>query len=891
LFLLIKTIIFTILIILNLSLSAANVIGGNGGTVLGTNTNSAGGNGSDGIAFGNSNGLGGAGGVINYGTGTAGGNGFFVTSANNGGAAGGGGGAGGACPVTANGGAGGHGADGGNGLYISNILNIGAAVNLFGAGGSGGFGGHGALSYHGNGGRAGGRGGHGKYGVLLNKNVSGISLLYGIGGNGGNGGIGGWGGTRRERGGNGGNAGNAGHGIDATGYTLSAINITGIGGNGGIGGGSAGGGAGPGTTGTHGTAGNGVNSGTLTASTKITATGGNSWAFNTGFGCGIYSSTINNTAAIEANGGSGFGISASTINVNSSTDITANSTDNTSLSFANPSNRASLYIKSPNRVTSNFTTTGAVIGSFSTAVDPAVTLNLTNNSATLQNHTAYLGSTAANKFVHGVLNISAGNSAINKIILKKHSAAVWDFATGFALGDVVSNNIVTNFVSTNPLPELDQSEILPEFNTRFMLELVSSGNNLQLKIKEYVAPVIPVIPPPITTITNQPQQQEHTRLRVVAAEGITQSANSTISGAVSASTEASGGSEPGSAESGGSSSGTSDEDNNFRFGLNSNQIKARIRSFIPDINSTANHANTINLFEQKLSNTQAIRQVENYTIWFSGLYVQGENKLFLGNPASENHHYGLIAGIHYKHKPSKQIFGVAIDFGVGNSITKNDRLLKSDHHTSQISFYYDNDIAKNFKCSLHTNFMRTTDRHQRPIDDNAGKLIAICHSLSHTISTSTELSYKIRFNSDIQLTPSVGFNYAYTAQRGYREYNVGIHNMLYKPSSMNQLGIDFGIKGSFGWHIDESRKFSIMPKLNYVNYLRQGRMRQTTRNIYNGIQQVNMSGTYGKHLLSSSLALGIFNSIERTSYRLSYTNNLQKYSHSNEILLDMSMVF
>lgn len=524
-------------------------------------------------------------------------------------------------------------------------------------------------------------------------------------------------------------------------------------------------------------------------------------------------------------------------------------------------------------------------GSFSTAVDPAVTLNITNNSATLQNHTAYLGSTAANKFAHGVLNIAAGNSAINKIILKKHSAAVWDFATGFALGDVVSNNIVTNFVNTNPLPTLDQSEILQEFNSQFMLEIASVGNNLQLRLKEYVAPVIPVIPPPITIITNQPQQQENTRLRVVAAEGITQSANSTISGAVSASTEASGGSEPGSAESGGSSSGASDEDNNFHFGLNSNQIKARIRSFIPDINSTANHANTINLFEQKLSNTQAIRQVENYTILFSGLYVQGENKLFLGNPASENHHYGLIAGIHYKHKPSKQIFGV------GNSITKSDRLLKSDHHTSQISFYYDNDIAKNFKCSLHTNFMRTNDRHQRPIDDNGGKIIAIGHSVSHTISASTELSYKINFSSNSHLSPSIGFNYAHTMQRGYREYNVGIHNMLYEPASMNQLGIEFGIKGSFGWNIDDSRKFSFMPKLNYVNYLRQGRMRQMTKNINSGIQQVNMSGTYGKHLISSSLAIGILNSIEKTCYRFSFTNNLQKYSHSNELLLDMSLMF
>lgn len=366
------------------------------------------------------------------------------------------------------------------------------------------------------------------------------------------------------------------------------------------------------------------------------------------------------------------------------------------------------------------------------------------------------------------------------------------------------------------------------------------------------------------------------KVRGISPGVMSKAANSTIENAVDVSADYNQGGDNG------------EERGSFRFGLQSHQIKMKIRSLAPSGNPGEPHGKTIHFLEKTLSDTHALRQINNFTIWVSGLYVQGASKQFLSNPAAATHHYGMIAGTHYYHKETKQIFGIAIDFGVGDSITNNQKLLKSDHKSGQVSLYYNKTFDNDFKFNLHTNFMRSSDRHQRPVDDNGNQLLALSHGKTYEISVYTELNYKHKISKLSHIKPFIGANYTYTKQFAYKESNVGIHNMLYKTANMSQVGICLGIKGNLSYKIDDAKLLDVLPKISYTNYVKQGRMKQLAENINSGQQQVNISGTYGKHLLSSSLGIGLLNTEAESYYRFSYTNNLQKYATSNELLFDLS---
>ena len=100
------------------------------------------------------------------------------------------------------------------------------------------------------------------------------------------------------------------------------------------------------------------------------------------------------------------------------------------------------------------------------------------------------------------------------------------------------------------------------------------------------------------------------------------------------------------------------------------------------------YAKTLETLEKTLGSTQALRNNGmGLTFWVSGLYSQGQSKPIYGNPSMKDHHYGIISGCHYIHKPTGQTIGLALDIGLGNSFANVDHEMKGIHHTGQMTVY------------------------------------------------------------------------------------------------------------------------------------------------------------------------------------------------------------
>ncbi len=335
---------------------------------------------------------------------------------------------------------------------------------------------------------------------------------------------------------------------------------------------------------------------------------------------------------------------------------------------------------------------------------------------------------------------------------------------------------------------------------------------------------------------------------------------------------------------------------NFRFGLSPEQVKLTMRqriNFGSENNGNDVYAKALSALEKTVDSTQAVKQIgKGMTFWISGLYTQGQTDAMLGNPAMTDKHGGIIAGTHYKDAATQQIIGVALDVGIGNSISKIDKDLKSDNRSAQLTVYYNKTFNKNWKFNVHTSFMRSMDRHQRPfVDNNGNKLIAISNGITHEYATTVELSYKHEFSKDNYLKPFVASSYTLTKQFGYQEKNADIYNRSFGDASMNQIGVQFGLKSSIGFKISDTKNFVIMPKISYTNFVKMGMMTQTSINISSGQASVGKAGTPGRHLFSGTLGIGIADYEANTTTRLAYTGNIQAKRKSHEVMLDWGMKF
>ena len=351
----------------------------------------------------------------------------------------------------------------------------------------------------------------------------------------------------------------------------------------------------------------------------------------------------------------------------------------------------------------------------------------------------------------------------------------------------------------------------------------------------------------------------------------------------------------GNAVSAATDAGESGENAQFRFGLSPNQIKLSIRRrmHFKEENDGSVYSNALNTLEKTLDSTQAIRNNgKGMTFWVSGIYAQGSTDSMFGNPASTDKHYGIIAGTHYKHEPTQQIFGVAFDVGTGRSIAKTNKDQKTDTKMAQLTLYYNKMLSKNCKFSWCNSFTNEWEHHQRPFINSAGaQQIATSDSIDQEFTSNIGIGYKQEFSKDSYLEPFFSFNYTFTKQFAHREKNVGADNISYNSNSSDQIGLQFGIKSSFGTEISDSKTFVVMPKLSYTIFAKMSNVTQKSVNISSGQASMSQSGTPGRHLLSATIAVGIADHQADTTTRIAYTGNVQKQRRSHEVMVDWSLKF
>ncbi len=343
--------------------------------------------------------------------------------------------------------------------------------------------------------------------------------------------------------------------------------------------------------------------------------------------------------------------------------------------------------------------------------------------------------------------------------------------------------------------------------------------------------------------------------------------------------------------------GDGDDESNFRYSLNPQQLKLGMQSMKQNDYHSGGYnriyAKTLETLEKTLGSTQALRNNGmGLTFWVSGLYSQGQSKPIYGNPSMKDHHYGIISGCHYIHKPTGQTIGLALDIGLGNSFANVDHEMKSIHHTGQMTVYYHKTFDKNWKFNVNGSFMRSADRHQRPYTaDNGTRNLAIGHGVTHVYSCSIQVKRKCKIVDGFNLKPFVGVNYSYTKQFAYEEKNAGNKNVKNNAASMAQTGLEFGISATLFQPISDTKTIAFLPQITYTNFVRMGSMKQKIENVSTGHQTIAQSGTMGRHLLSATAGLGIEDKEAHTRIKIAYTGHFQKYHKSQEVLLNYGVQF
>lgn len=296
--------------------------------------------------------------------------------------------------------------------------------------------------------------------------------------------------------------------------------------------------------------------------------------------------------------------------------------------------------------------------------------------------------------------------------------------------------------------------------------------------------------------------------------------------------------------------------------------------------------------ERAIGAAQAMKRIsEDASLWASGFYNQSKMNAMYGTSASIDKHYGIVMGGHYYHTPSKQLFGIAFDIGLGDSKTRIDHDLKNIFHSNQATLYYGLGIAEGWKLNVQGSFMRIEGSHHRPYTNNGNRGIAVSHSRTHIMSGMVGVSHKYKPSQNVHVKSSFGGIYGHSKQFSHKEQNVGANAKSFPTSTMNEAGIKVGLKGSFFFESDDKKTYGIYPHVSYTRFVKRGTPEQRVVALKSGQAQLTKSGTAGKDLLSVGIGAGVINKENSTKTQIGYTANFQKSRKSHEVMLKYSVAF
>ena len=296
--------------------------------------------------------------------------------------------------------------------------------------------------------------------------------------------------------------------------------------------------------------------------------------------------------------------------------------------------------------------------------------------------------------------------------------------------------------------------------------------------------------------------------------------------------------------------------------------------------------------ERAIGGVQTMKRIsEDACLWVSGYYGQGKMNSMYGTPSSTDKHYGIVMGGHYYHTPSKQLFGLALDLGLGDSKTRSDHDLKNTFHSSQATLHYGLGIAEDWKLNVQASFMRIEGSHHRPYTSNGNRQIAVSHGRTYVMSGVAEVSHKYKPSQNVHLKSSFGGVYGHSKQFSYSEQNAGANAQGYPTSTMNEAGVKVGLKGGFFFESNDKKIVGVYPHASYTRFVKRGTVDQRVVALKSGQAQLTKSGTAGKNLLSVGIGAGIINKENSSKTQIGYTANFQKSRKSHEVMLKYSVVF
>lgn len=296
--------------------------------------------------------------------------------------------------------------------------------------------------------------------------------------------------------------------------------------------------------------------------------------------------------------------------------------------------------------------------------------------------------------------------------------------------------------------------------------------------------------------------------------------------------------------------------------------------------------------EKALGAAHTMKRIsEDASVWVSGFYKQGKMKAMYGAPASSDKHYGIVIGGNYYHTPSKQLFEMTFDFGLGNSYARNDHKLKNIFNSNQATLHYGLEISDNWKFNAQGSFMRIEGSHHRPYNSQGNRNVAVSHSRSHITSGMVEISHKHKPYQNFHLKSSFGGIYGHSKQFSHKEQNAGTNSKSVRGSIMNEAGLKVGLKGSFLHESDDKKIYGVYPHVSYTRFVKRGTTQQRMVALRSGQAQLTKSGTAGKDLLSVGIGVGIINNENSSKTQIGYTANFQKYRKSQEVMVKYSVQF
>ncbi len=345
----------------------------------------------------------------------------------------------------------------------------------------------------------------------------------------------------------------------------------------------------------------------------------------------------------------------------------------------------------------------------------------------------------------------------------------------------------------------------------------------------------------------------------------------------------------------GAGEGGEEEESDFRFAHSPERIKLSMGNMTGAFMGNgrgSTHTRTLAALEKALGAAQGMKQIsQNMTLWASGVYSQGQIKPMYGNPAASEKHYGIMAGTHYYHKPTKQLIGVALDLGLGDSFVRHDHEMKNTYRSKQVTAYYGKGLGNDWNINVHGSFMRIDSSHHRPYTNNATRNIAVSHGKSHVMSGMVEVSHKYKPSQNVHLKSSFGGIYGRTKQFAYKETNAGDKNLEFGKTTMNETSLKVGLKLSLLQKSGEHKTYGLYPHANYTRYVKTGTVQQKITSLNDGQSQLIKSGTAGKNLISLGLGAGVTDSDANTKVQVGYTANFQKYRKSHEVMMKYSIEF